>query len=406
MEKALLYLEYYPDQIFYVNGFKTDVISPHLIGGDQPLGLYGLYQDFDSIFRKTTTLPATEKFYYPVIASKWSFTDIFSEIAIESSVVEKIKNGQGKILLINPYEGWTWSWWDTLAKVLKGKFNIEDIHIVFLTANYLKHDTIKTIVFNTWERQIHSNYSSPDHYERCNESIGNYRPYKFICLNRRPSIHRYAVVSNLFDIKDQGILTCATTGSYNDNYQKWVEDNFLDEYPELSNKYIGSIKPILPLTYNDGINPEVDNPAANEWGKVDKYFLSYLYIVTETYFEGKAQGSSTLFLSEKIFKPIIFFQPFIAFARPGTLKLLHSLGYKTFNNYIDESYDEIENDKERLLKAVASARAFINLPKAELKQLMIKMTPIFQHNYNHLKLRHDVEIYEELKRDLHTGLHS
>jgi uncharacterized pyridoxamine 5'-phosphate oxidase family protein len=214
------------------------------------------------------------------------------------------------------------------------------------------------------------------------------------------------MMHNLFDIKDQGILTCATTGSYGLDYQKWVEDNFLNEYPELSNKYNEIVKPTLPLIYTDGINPEVDNPAANEWGKVDKYFLSYLYIVTETYFEGKAQGSSTLFLSEKIFKPIIFFQPFVAFARPGTLKLLHSLGYKTFGEFIDESYDEIENDKERLLKAVASARAFINLSNSELKQLMIKMTPIFQHNYNQLRKRHDVEIYKNLQRDLYTGLHS
>jgi len=404
MEKALLYLEYYPDQIFYVNGFKTDVISPHLIGGDQPLRLYGLYQDFDLIFKKTTVLPDTDKFYYPIIASKWSLTDVFSEIYIENQVIDKIKNGQGKILLINPYEGWTWVWWNSLAKILKEKFNLEDTHLVFLTGNYLKHGTIKTIVFNTWERQIYSNYNYPDHYERCIESIGNYRPYRFICLNRRPSIHRYAVVTNLFDIKDQGILTCASTGSYGDSYQQWVEHNFLDEYLELSKKYNEVVKPALPLTYTEGINPEVDNPAANEWGKVDKYFLSYLYIVTETYFEGKAQGNSTLFLSEKIFKPMIFFQPFVAFARPGTLKLLHSLGYKTFGEYIDESYDDIEDDKTRLMKAINSARTFINLPKTELKELMIKMSPIFHHNYNRLRDRHYTEIYENLKKDLQSNL--
>jgi len=65
---------------------------------------------------------------------------------------------------------------------------------------------------------------------------------------------------------------------------------FISEYFELAEKYKTEIKPNLPLTYDDGINPEVDNPAANEWGKVEKYYSSYLYIVTETFFENRAQG--------------------------------------------------------------------------------------------------------------------
>ena len=327
---VLLYLEYKPDQIFYVNGFSKNTILPHLIGADQPTGLYGLYQDFPLIFKKTNTVPAEAKFFYPVIASKWSFNEIIAEISIDESILIKIKYGQCKILLINPFEGWTWTWWDQIASVLMEKFNLKHEHIVFLTGNYFPHDTHKTVVFNTWERQIYANYCSSDHYERCRESVGNYRPYKFICLNRRPSIHRYAVVTSLFDIRDQGILTCATTGSYGNDYQNWVEGHFLNDYAELSHKYNATVKPILPLSYTDGINPEVDNPAANEWGKIDKYFSSYLYIVTETYFEGKSQGESTLFLSEKIFKPMIFFQPFVVFGRPGTIKLLNSLGYSTF----------------------------------------------------------------------------
>jgi hypothetical protein len=213
------------------------------------------------------------------------------------------------------------------------------------------------------------------------------------------------VVTSLFDLRDQGILTCALNGSYSDWYQNWVEENFLDNYQELSSKYKEEIKPQLPLIYNDGIDPEVDNPAANEWGKVEKYYSSYLYIVTETFFEGQAQGEFTLFLSEKIFKPIIFFQPFVAFARPGTIKLLQDLGYKTFGDYIDESYDNIEDDKLRLLAAVESVKKFIELPQDTLTSLMIDMKPIFKHNYNMLRENHDNGIFDKLRANLYNCLH-
>jgi len=403
--KTLLYLEYEPDQIFYINGFKKDQILPYLASGWEPTGLYALWSDFDTIFRKTTSIPDDEKFFYPVVVSLWGVRDIFKEISISNKIIKKVKKGQCKIALICPFEGWTWSWWDNLAEILKEKFQLADEHIVFVSANYFPHTKYKTITFNTWERQIFANYSTAEHFERSWSAVNNIRPNKFICLNRRPSIHRYAVVSNLFDVRNEGILTCALKGSYSDWYQNWVEENFLKEYPELSDRYKTEIKPLLPLTYEDGINPEVDNPAANEWGKVEKYYSSYLYIVTETFFENRAQGENTLFLSEKIFKPIIFFQPFVAFARPGTLKLMRDLGYQTFSDFIDESYDEVIDDKARLQAATESVKKFISMPQQHLRKLMLEMKPIFKHNYSVLKTKYEHGIYDKLKQDLYNCLH-
>ena len=404
-KQTLLYLEYAKDQIFYINGFKKDVIEPYLVNGWQPTGLYALWDDFPLIFKKTSKIPVNEHFYYPIIVSLWEVSKIFDQISISTEIIQKVKEGRCKIILINPFEGWTWTWWDELANILQTKFDITNSDIVLMSANYYPHENYKTIVFNTWERQICANYYPEEHFNRSISHLADRRPNKFICLNRRPSIHRYAVVTSLFDLRDQGILTCALNGSYSDWYQNWVEENFLDNYQELSSKYKEEIKPQLPLTYNDGIDPEVDNPAANEWGKVEKYYSSYLYIVTETFFEGQAQGEFTLFLSEKIFKPIIFFQPFVAFARPGTIKLLQDLGYKTFGDYIDESYDNIEDDKLRLLAAVESVKKFIELPQDTLTSQMIDMKPIFKHNYNMLRENHNNGIFNKLRANLYNCLH-
>ena len=66
----------------------------------------------------------------------------------------------------------------------------------------------------------------------------------------------------------------------------------------------------------------------------------------DTYFslvvESKQQGSKPCeFLSEKSFKPIAYQHPFLIVGQPGSLKKLHSLGFETYENLFDESYDDI-----------------------------------------------------------------
>lgn len=55
-------------------------------------------------------------------------------------------------------------------------------------------------------------------------------------------------------------------------------------------------------------------------------------------------------VSEKTFKPMAFFHPFIVFGSYETLKYLHREGFETFDNLWDESYDRIVNDDERHAK--------------------------------------------------------
>lgn len=394
----------------YVNGFTKTLYSKHTANPEvdlvDPRTLYGVYgKDFNEVYRTVSRLPK-EKFYYPIPISLWSLVDVFKRVEIGKKIIGRVKQGRCKILLLCPFEGWTWKWWDKLVEVLKYKYQLEDSHIVILNGNYQKHPTIKTVTFSVWERQMYSNYGNDKHYELFHSKIDEtIRPNKYICLNRRPTIHRYATVTELLDLKNQGILTCAKSAGYGDEYTDWVERSFFEDYPELKEKFINKVKPLIPIKYKDGINPEIDNPASNEWGAIQKYHDSYLYIVTESFFENKAQGEDTLFLSEKTFKPIVFMQPFVTIARPGTVNLLKELGYKTCEGYIDESYDKIQDDKERLNAAIRSIKEFVSKDRNEMQEIMIKMKPIFEHNFNLLKQRHDVIIHDNLKKDLNNALY-
>jgi len=73
---------------------------------------------------------------------------------------------------------------------------------------------------------------------------------------------------------------------------------------------------------------------------------SIFEVVSETRWFGEH------FLSEKTFNPIALGKPVIILAASGMLKSFRKLGFKTFNGYVDESYDNIENDAERTLAIV------------------------------------------------------
>lgn len=91
--------------------------------------------------------------------------------------------------------------------------------------------------------------------------------------------------------------------------------------------------------------------------------------------------------SEKVYAPMFFKKPFILAAPPYTLKYLREEGFKTFNEFWDESYDEIENHEQRLFAIFKVIDDIENKSLDELKELYNKMKPILWHNYQLLKTK-------------------
>lgn len=82
------------------------------------------------------------------------------------------------------------------------------------------------------------------------------------------------------------------------------------------------------------------------WMFVPEHFNnSYCHLVLETFFD--ADGSNGCFISEKVFKPMRHAQPFIVLGTPYTLSTLKQLGYRTFDEQIDNRYDAVEDNSER-----------------------------------------------------------
>ena len=107
------------------------------------------------------------------------------------------------------------------------------------------------------------------------------------------------------------------------------------------------------------------------------YNDSYFSVVTETNYYSDTPGR---FLSEKVFKPILMLHPFMLVSRPHSMKLLTELGYKTFEPYIDESYDSIEDDSERLLAIVQEIKRLSYLSPEGLQDFLNGTAEICRHN--------------------------
>lgn len=101
-------------------------------------------------------------------------------------------------------------------------------------------------------------------------------------------------------------------------------------------------------------------------------------VVTETVFY-----YDKLHLTEKIFKPIVSKQPFMLLAAPGNLAYLRSYGFKTFDGIIDESYDQIIDNDQRIEAVVKQLQWYCNLSQEEKNSVLERLAPIVEYNFHH-----------------------
>lgn len=97
-------------------------------------------------------------------------------------------------------------------------------------------------------------------------------------------------------------------------------------------------------------------------------------IVAETDFD-----NTLSFYSEKTAKPMIYKRLFVAFSGYKFLQNLHELGFKTFSNVIDESYDLIKDDDQRLAAAFEQVKYLCSRPQEEIYSQIVDT---LDHNYN------------------------
>jgi len=152
------------------------------------------------------------------------------------------------------------------------------------------------------------------------------------------------------------------------------------------------LKSMIPYKIDDFV------PSTHLWVFGDKnlYNESFCNITTETYNQDRDP-----FFTEKTFKPIAFEQPFFLYGSQGSLEYLKSLGFKTFDDVWDESYDQEPLNHlrfEKMLKQILEVSTW-SLDKCE--SISKKLEPRLTYNKQVLmdvlpkQYDHDIELVKE-----------
>jgi hypothetical protein len=229
-----------------------------------------------------------------------------------------------------------------------------------------------------------------------------------VCFNRVTRLHRLVLTcmlinANLIDKFYYSFFLNYSHGNSDWAYKhmiegyKYILDNvdWFDDIVSIcdANKSMFPLKLNIDSTHNKNF---LDNDDI-------KYFEdSYFSLVSETFFfdynknEQRNRNEDAIFLSEKTFKPIAMKHPFIIVSRPKTLSYLRGMGYKTFSPFINESYDDIEDDYTRLYVIVTEIKRLANQTPEQWIDWQKGIRDIVEHNYNifiNTKTTDNTEIY-------------
>jgi len=294
---------------------------------------------------------------------------------------------------------------DLMDEYSKNRFKNGDFRVLFyytegdnpdpeinrgLEKMYAKHnitsDSIRFVTGNYKLKQTHPFEYFPDmelYYRYLQVLEGNYvkkhnlepRDKKFTCLIRADKAWRkiYASFLHHLDVSKHGYFSYTgykydTSNAGLNDFDQW------QDYDDTLQQDILSFELQMPYKCDELSDHEHNN---HKLINHDFYQNAYFNFVVETLFD-----NDVCVLSEKTFKPILNLQPFIIIGNPGSLALLKSLGYKTFEDVIKETYDKEIDHRERMSMLLKMSFDLCNLSDKHHLRIQTIIADILEHNQN------------------------
>ena len=130
----------------------------------------------------------------------------------------------------------------------------------------------------------------------------------------------------------------------------------------------------------------------------DHYDTSFFSIVNEANY-----GFQECFITEKTWKVLFNFHPFVIVGSPNSLKYLKEKGFDIFEDIFDSSYDNIKDGEERIKKIFDTLDYFFkNHTILQLTNLRKDIFPRLRYNYEHFWRN----FREYVTADFHTKIRS
>lgn len=311
---------------------------------------------------------------------------------LDSDYLEDLKNEKAFLLVDSSFEGYHDDWIFEFFHSECEERNINPNYIIFVTGNSIveecysewlqnnpKEIKIKVVPYSHFEFDTYllskdlppGNNNFPPTFEEHIEYKSKNDIVSFCNLNKKPRRHRINFYSLLHknDLLKDGLV------SMNDFHESVEFCNY-----KLTEDETNEIRKTLPSliynTSNETYDPNYYVTRFNDKVCLDTFFS----VISEAQYEDTQR---TIFLSEKIFKVMMCSHPFMVLGNKHSLKELKKLGYKTFDKWIDESYDEMD-DCARFEKIIDNLKKIVSI-KDKISWFK-EMEDVIKHNRNQIKV--------------------
>ena len=192
-----------------------------------------------------------------------------------------------------------------------------------------------------------------------------------------PRHHRFAMTYQLYknNLFRHGAISCTGYENFHYNTRPGTTDEYISKLEDFDQETFNSFKKSLPYNIDNQIN--LHQVRSDESHLFENVFVN---LVNETH-----QPDNTVFITEKTYRSINYCRPFIINGDRGSLKYLKDMGFKTFDQFWDESYDQETSDHTRIVKIIAIVKDITSRTDSQLLTLFQSMLPVLEHNYNTLK---------------------
>ena len=331
------------------------------------------------------------------------------QFAISSKIEIELNNKNAKILLHTAAEcigSPTIFYWDYFYKIVKRP--PEDFILLTGDARITTHTVIPTIYDRYWERFSYrhiTKYSEDIAIKIKNIKTKKQVKWYGLCLNRRTKSHR-TIMAKFFDenLKDKI--------NYSYGLGHWDLGNWSEMNSDIFDKFVSNSAKDVEMLYKwPGYNFDEYNIDVNEikeWIKFhgekfsdgdicdmsinmnaqmcpESYFNSYFNIVCESHM--RLCDELTTFLTEKTFKPILWYQPFIIVGQPYSIATLKKDGYDVFEDIIDHSYDTVSPLAKRIEMVQHEINRLCSISKEEWSEILSNNFLRLHNNFLNLKKR-------------------
>ena len=207
---------------------------------------------------------------------------------------------------------------------------------------------------------------------------------KFLCFNKVHKGHRAYILARMLEngLFDQSYFSFeGATPDWTNQLQYGY-----DWAPVIKDQLTKHIDK-FPIRLN--ITDDRKNPVQLHIDDIAYHSNSYFSLVTETVFYKDRNlprmsfydNVGGIFFTEKTGRPLLLKHPFVIAGHVNSLAALKNMGFKTFHPYINESYDNEDDDDKRLDMIVAETERLCKFTDDEWLQWQHSVKEVVEHNY-------------------------